>query len=173
METLDVPGTRPFGPPQQAVRLCRIGMMGSTGIVPLILIVDIMYFVFGDGWINVAMPTLPFIFPLFILLFGRYFVFPVYAKRSLGWIRRFRVYVNVSVLFYCLVVGLNVLSMRHAKTEGAAAFFLVCLVALVVCLPFTALLWWITHKYRWYDPASRPSEWEREQSQMGDGAYNG
>ncbi len=158
-ELPDTPRDRPILPPARSRILCNLGMIGVLGLGPLAFGNEILFFVLGD----VSFRALPVI--LFPIAAGAAFM-QNYLNRQiqLGTIAslvRLNQIVRLLIGFYAVVYFLSVLLFVFAKSPDAAAFYFgYGILSLTLGLPLPVIFWWTLHRYRSFDPQSRPSEWE-------------
>lgn len=158
-ELPDTPRDRPILPPTRASRLCNLGMIGVLGVGPLAFGNQLLFFIVGDFAVRLL--------PVILLPIGAGAAFTQnYLNRQiqLGTIAslvRFNLIVRLLIGFYAVVYLLTILSFVFSKTPDAASFcFWYGILLLTIGLPLPIIFWWTLHKYRWFDPKSRPSEWE-------------
>jgi len=155
---------RPYLPPRRAVNFCSAGFAGTLLMAPLVLVLDVLYFLFGDNGLNVFMPdglpVGPLILSIAFAIFGVTYVRKVYVYGTVKWIRRFRRVATLSSLFVWLLLLWNVWQLIRAPNQDVFASYLIFVGMLGVALGLSGLMLWTINRYRWYDPNSTPDEWE-------------
>jgi hypothetical protein len=165
-ELPDTPRDRPILPPVIACKLCNLGMIGVLGVGPLAFGNESLFFALGD----VSFKVLPIV--LFPIAAGAAFM-QNYLNRQiqLGTIAsliRFNLIVRLLIGFYAVSYSLTILLFAFAKTPDAASFYFgYGILLLTLGLPLPIIFWWTLHRYRWFDPSSKPSEWELRMSPEG------
>ena len=155
---------RPYLPPRRAVNFCSAGLGGTLFVAPLVLILDVLYLLFGDNWLNVfipnGLPIGPVILAILIAIFAITCVRKIYVYKTIKWVRRFRRIAIFSSLFTLLLQIWNVLQLIRAPDQDVFASYLMFVIMLSFALGLAGLLLWTIHRYRWYDPNSTSEEWE-------------
>lgn len=155
---------RPYLPPARAVKLCSAGMIGTIFEAPTVLVFNVLYLAFGDNWLNIFMsggiPVGPVMIAILFVVFAVTYVRKIYVYKTIKWVRRFRRLAIMSSIFTALLAAFNVYELARAPDQDVFASYLMFVIFMTVILCQAALLLWTIHKYRWYDPDSKPEEWE-------------
>lgn len=155
---------RPYLPPARAVKLCNAGMIGTIFEAPTVLVFNVLYLAFGDNWLNIFMPggipVGPVIIAILFTLFAVTYVRKIYVYKTIKWVRRFRRLAIISSVFTVFLAVFNVYELIQAPNPDVFASYLATVIFMFVILCQAALLLWTIHKYHWYNPDSRPEEWE-------------
>jgi hypothetical protein len=153
---------RPYPPPLKALRGCAFGMLAFVIFVPLVLAFNICYYIAGDDWLGVFFPyglIGDVVVSTSLMMWYRVRI----AKRTVASIRAIRGFALLMTTIQGFVYAGNISEMLTAPNEDVFATFLMNVILLTALLPLPVIFWVTISKTRWFDPYSRPDEWEHDQ----------